>query len=141
MIARYCVIIAACIAVSGISVWTGNILLSRLSFLTVRDVRRELYSKLLTAPLSEIERRSRGDLMTRMTAFGENLSDGLYQGIMQLSAGAVTLLMTIVCMYVMNWAVATIVVLAHARIRVRFGGDSQAQPHGSSPGRARIWKR
>ena len=111
MIARYCVIIAACIAVSGISVWTGNILLSRLSFLTVRDVRRELYSKLLTAPLSEIERRSRGDLMTRMTAFGENLSDGLYQGIMQLSAGAVTLLMTIVCMYVMNWAVATIVVL------------------------------
>ncbi len=111
MIARYCVIIAACVAASGISVWTGNILLSRLSFLTVRDVRRELYAKLLSLPLSEIERHSRGDLMTRMTTFGENLSDGLYQGIMQLSAGLVTLLVTIVCMYVMNWAVATIVVL------------------------------
>lgn len=111
MIARYCVIIAACVAASGISVWTGNILLSRLSFLTVRDVRRELYSKLLSLPLSSIEKHSRGDLMTRMTTFGENLSDGLYQGIMQLSAGLVTLMMTIVCMYVMNWAVASVVVL------------------------------
>lgn len=111
VIARYCVIIAACVAISGISVWTGNILLSRLSFLTVRDIRRELFDKLLSLPLSRIERHSRGDLMTRMTAFGENLSDGLYQGIMQLSAGLVTLLMTIVCMYVMNWAVATLVVL------------------------------
>lgn len=111
VITRYCVIIAACVAISGISVWTGNILLSRLSFLTVRDIRRELFDKLLSLPLSRIERHSRGDLMTRMTAFGENLSDGLYQGIMQLSAGLVTLLMTIVCMYVMNWAVATLVVL------------------------------
>ena len=111
MIARYCVIIAACVAASGVAVWTGNILLSRLAFLTVRDVRAELFGKLLSVPLSVIERHSRGDLMTRMTTFGENLSDGLYQGIMQLSAGIVTLIMTIVCMYVMNWAVATLVVL------------------------------
>ena len=111
MITRYCVIIAACVAVSGISVWTGNILLSRLAFLTVRDIRARLFGKLLTLPLSDIERHSRGDLMTRMTTFGENLSDGLYQGIMQLSAGVVTLAMTIACMYVMNWAIATLVVM------------------------------
>ena len=110
-IARYCVIIGACVAASGIGVWAGNILLSKLSFVTVMDIRRELYDKLLSVPLAEIEKHSRGDLMTRMTAFGENLSDGMYQGIMQLSAGLVTLLMTIVCMYVMNWAVATLVVL------------------------------
>ncbi len=110
MIGRYCIIIAACVTLSGALVWSGNILLSKLAFMTVRDVRRELYEKLLTLPLAEIDGRSRGDLMARMSTFGENLSDGLYQGLLQLSSGAITLAVTLVCMYTLNWAVATTVV-------------------------------
>ena len=111
MITRYCVIITACVTASGVLVWCGNVLLSNLAYLTVRDLRKRLFSKLLTLPLSVIERHSRGDLMNRMSTFGENLSDGLYQGVLQLSAGAVTLLVTLVCMYTLNWAVATLIVL------------------------------
>ncbi len=110
MIGRYCVGIAAFIAASGAAVWSGNLLLNKLAFSTIRDIRKELFGKLLTLPLARIEKHSRGDLMTRMSAFGENLSDGLYQGIMQLSAGAVTLIATLVCMFTLNWAVATVVV-------------------------------
>lgn len=111
MITRYCVIITACVTASGVLVWCGNVLLSNLAYLTVRDLRKRLFSKLLTLPLSVIERHSRGDLMNRMSTFGENLSDGLYQGVLQLSAGAVTLLVTLVCMYTLNWAVTTLIVL------------------------------
>ena len=109
-IGRYCAAIAACVAASGISVWSGNLLLNKLAFSTIRDIRRELFAKILALPLARIEKHSRGDLMTRMSAFGENLSDGLYQGIMQLSAGAVTLTATLVCMFTLNWAIAAIVV-------------------------------
>lgn len=110
-VARYCVIITACMSASGLLVWSGNALLSSLAFLTIRDIREELFGKLLSLPLAAIEKRSRGDLMNRMTTFGENLSDGLYQGVLQLSAGAVTLAVTLICMYTLNWAVATIIVL------------------------------
>ena len=110
-VARYCIIITACMSASGLLVWSGNALLSSLSYLTIRDIREELFGKLLSLPLAAIEKHSRGDLMNRMTTFGENLSDGLYQGVLQLSAGAVTLLVTLVCMYTLNWSVATIIVL------------------------------
>lgn len=110
MIGRYCAGIAACIAASGAATWSGNLLLNKLAFSTIRDIRKELFGKLLTLPLADIEKHNRGDLMTRMSTFGENLSDGLYQGIMQLSAGAVTLIATLICMFVLNWAVAAVVV-------------------------------
>lgn len=110
MIGRYCAGIAACIAASGAATWSGNLLLNKLAFSTIRDIRKELYGKLLTLPLAQIEKHNRGDLMTRMSTFGENLSDGLYQGIMQLSAGAVTLIATLVCMFALNWAIAAVVV-------------------------------
>lgn len=109
-IALYCTVITACVSASGLLVWGGNLLLSHLAFLTVRDIREELFGKLLTLPLSVVERHSRGDLMNRMCTFGENLSDGLYQCILQLSAGAVTLTVTVVCMYLLNWAIATVIV-------------------------------
>lgn len=110
-VGRYCVIVTACVSASGLLVWSGNALLSSLAYLTIRDIRKELFGKLLSLPLGQIEKRSRGDLMNRMTTFGENLSDGLYQGVLQLSAGAVTLIVTIVCMYTLNWAIATVIVL------------------------------
>ncbi len=106
----YCAVIASATCLAGAFTWGGNVLLSTLCFTTVRDIRMDLYAKLLTLPLSEIEGYSRGDLMSRMTTMGENLSDGLYQLIMQLSSGAVTMIVTIVCMYILNWAVATVIV-------------------------------
>ena len=110
LVARYCVVAAACVTASGVLVWLGNVLLSVLAYLTARDVRVALFRKLLSVPMPAVEKYSRGDLMMRMSTFGENLTDGLYQGVLQLSAGAVTLLVTVVCMYTLNWAMATIIV-------------------------------
>lgn len=109
-IAGYAVLCASFIFTSGILVWLSNILLSRLSFVIVRDVRQQLFGKLLSLPLSYLDGKTRGDLMMRMTGFGENLSDGIYQGIMQLSSGVVTLIVTIVCMFMLNWIVSLVVI-------------------------------
>lgn len=110
VIGRYAVMCAAFIGTGGVLVWLANILLSRLAYVTVRGIRTELFGKLLSLPLSYLDGKSRGDIMMRMTGFGENLSDGIYQGVLQLSSGAVTLTVTIVCMFMLNWIVALVVI-------------------------------
>ena len=110
LIFRYAFITGALISLSGVFTWSANILLSRMSFHIVRDIRKELFSKLLSLPLSNIDTKSRGDLMARMSAFGENLSEGIYQGVMQLSSGIITLAVTMICMFFLNWIVALVVI-------------------------------
>ena len=110
LIGTYSVITAALVCASGILVWLSNILLSKLSFVMVRDIRNELFGKLLTLPLSYIDTKSRGDIMMRMTTFGENLSEGVYQGVMHLSSGIVALVVTVCLMFMLNWIVSLVVI-------------------------------
>lgn len=110
-IPTYCIVTLACVCGSGMFMWTGNVFLYKLSFNTVRDIRVDLFGKLLSLPLVKIDGYSRGDLMSRMTTFGENVSDGIYQCVLQISSGAVTLIVTLVCMYLLNWVVATVILL------------------------------
>lgn len=109
-IARYAAFAATSAALSGFFIWLSNLLLSGAAIRMTKDVRSELFGKLLTVSMAKLDRYSRGDLMARMTAFGESLSDGVYQGVMQLSSGVVTLAVTIILMFTLNWAVSLVVI-------------------------------
>ena len=102
------------IAVAGVSVcqWTMTYFVNVLSYNTVRDLRRELFRKFNSVPLSTIDNNPHGDLISRVINDVDAVGDGLTQLFLQLFSGAVTILGTLLFMLGIDWRIAlTVVVL------------------------------
>jgi ATP-binding cassette subfamily B protein len=84
---------------------------------TVRDLRDDLFGKLQTLPLRTFDRRSHGDLMSRLTNDVENVNLVLSDSLTQLVAGVLTMIGVVVTMVALNpmltiVSIATISVLS-----------------------------
>lgn len=102
-------IIAAAIG-AGAS-WLMNLCTNKITYLTVRDIRRRAFEKLQAVPLSYIDAHPHGDLISRMITDTDQISDGLLMGFTQLFTGIVTILGTLVFMLSINPWITLIVVL------------------------------
>ena len=67
--------------------WLMNLCTNKITYLTVRDIRRTAFGKLLTVPLSYIDSHPHGDLISRMITDTDQISDGLLMGFTQLFTG------------------------------------------------------
>ena len=101
--------IAAALA-AGAS-WLMNLCTNKLTYHTVRDIRRQVFGKLQRVPLSYIDSVPHGDLISRMIADTDQISDGLLMGFTQLFTGIVTILGTLGFMLSINLWITLIVVL------------------------------
>ena len=101
--------IAAAIA-AGAS-WLMNLCTNKLTYHTVRDIRRQVFGKLQRVPLSYIDSKPHGDLISRMIADTDQISDGLLMGFTQLFTGIVTILGTLGFMLSINLWITLIVVV------------------------------
>lgn len=95
-------------AVAGVSVcqWLMNYLVNLVSFKTVRDLRRAVFRKLNSVPLSYIDTHGHGDLISRVINDVDAVGDGLTQLILQLFSGVVTIIGTLVFMLMTDWRIA-----------------------------------
>lgn len=91
--------------------WLMNLCTNRITYLTVRDIRRTAFEKLQSVPLSYIDSNSHGDLISRMITDADQISDGLLMGFTQLFTGIVTILGTLCFMLSINPWITLIVVL------------------------------
>lgn len=91
--------------------WLMNLCTNRITYLTVRDIRRTAFEKLQFVPLSYIDSNSHGDLISRMITDADQISDGLLMGFTQLFTGIVTILGTLCFMLSINPWITLIVVL------------------------------
>lgn len=91
--------------------WLMNLCTNRITYLTVRDIRRTAFEKLQAVPLSYIDSNSHGDLISRMITDADQISDGLLMGFTQLFTGIVTILGTLCFMLSINPWITLIVVL------------------------------
>lgn len=71
---------------------------ARLSQSIIRRLRRDLFGKINTLPLSYIDRHSHGDLMSRMTNDADNIANVISTSLGAMFAGVLTLLGTAVVM-------------------------------------------
>lgn len=83
------------VAVAALFQWLVSLCTNKVSYRTIRDIRRDAFDKLNRVPLKVIDGSSRGDLMTRVGADTEQISDGLIQGFTQLFTGIVTVVGTL----------------------------------------------
>ncbi len=74
-----------------------------------RDIRGDAFSHLHRLPLSYIDSHPHGDIVSRIITDADQVSDGLLLGFTQLFTGVVTIIGTLVSMFLVNWIVALVV--------------------------------
>ena len=103
--------LAAAAALAAGASWSMSLCTNKLTYLTVRDIRRQVFGKLQRVPLSYIDSIPHGDLISRMIADTDQISDGLLMGFTQLFTGIVTILGTLGFMLSINFWITLIVVV------------------------------
>ncbi len=98
-------------AVGGVTLfqWLMNYLVNLVSFKTVRDLRRAVFRKFNSVPLSYIDSNAHGDLISRVINDIDAVGDGLSQFFLQLFAGVVTIIGTLVFMLLTDWRIGLVV--------------------------------
>ena len=103
------------IAISVLLTAVFNYLLVRASnkmtYEITRDLRTELFKQYQVLPLSYIDSHTHGDMMSRMIADIDQISDGLLQGFTNLFGGIATIIGTIGFMLYVNVKLALIVIV------------------------------
>ena len=101
-------IAAASVGVSSCQ-WLMNYLVNVISFRVGRDLRRDVFRKLNTVPLSYIDTHPHGDLISRVINDVDAVGDGLTQICLQLFSGIVTIIGTLIFMLAIDWRIAIVV--------------------------------
>lgn len=91
--------------------WLMSLCINRVSYFTVRDMRRDAYNKVNNVPLSYIDSTAHGDIISRIINDIDAVGDGLLQGVTQLFSGIITILGTLGFMVAINFKIALVVVL------------------------------
>jgi len=105
------VILGGVVVFSGLFQWLMSLCTNKLAFLTVRDLRADVFAKLERVPLKYIDGSTKGELTSRVINDVEIISDGLLQGFTQFFSGVITILGTLVFMMFINFKIAIVVVL------------------------------
>lgn len=95
---------------SGISGWLMSILGNRMSYGVVRNIRSRAIRHIQKLPLSYLDQHSSGDIVSRIIADADILSDGLLLGFTQLFSGMVTIVVTLIFMFSRNFWITLLVI-------------------------------
>ncbi len=102
--------IAICIVVSNLFGYLYEYLMSIVSEGFILDLRKETFNKLTYLPLSYIDNKRQGDLVSLLISDIEQVSNGLLQGFKQLYRGIIMIIATLGFMFYIKWQIALIVV-------------------------------
>ena len=102
---------AMVIGVTALAQWGMNICNNKLTYQIVQDIRNEAFAKLEILPLKYIDRKSSGEIVSRIIADVDQFADGLLMGFTQLFTGVITILGTIGFMLSVNVGITFVVLL------------------------------
>ena len=103
--------LAVFIGGSTIFQWLMSYSTNKITFLTIKDLRSQVFNKLNIVPFEEIDRTPHGNIINTMVNDIDIISDGLLQGFTQLFSGIMTILGTIGFMLSINLGIGIMVVV------------------------------
>ena len=103
--------ILVALLLAGVSQYFTTTLNTKIANYTVRDMRSDAFDTIQTVPISYIDSRETGDIVSRIISDAEQFSDGLILGFQNLFTGVVTILGTLCFMFTINVWIALIVVV------------------------------
>lgn len=105
-VCSYFIAVGVTVALIALAQWFMNVVNNRVVYDVVRDVREEEFAHLQNLPISYIDSHSYGDVVSRCVADVDQFADGLLMGFTQLFTGVITIMGTLVLMFVYNWIIA-----------------------------------
>lgn len=97
---------------SALATWIMNLFNNRMTFRIVQDIRSKSIKHIQKLPLSYLDSHSTGDIVSRIIADADILSDGLLLGFTQLFSGVITIIATLIFMFSKNfWITIMVIVL------------------------------
>lgn len=99
------------IAITALTQWIMNICNNHITYHVTRNIRNEAIEKIESLPLSYIDKQSYGDIVSRVIADVNQLSDGLLMGFTQFFTGVMTIVGTLCFMLRINSLITLVVVL------------------------------
>ena len=99
-----------CVILASTSLWIMNLLNNKMTYHIVQDIRLQAMEHIQKLPLSYIDKHSTGDIVSRIIADTDILSDGLLLGFSQLFSGIVTIIATLFFMFSKNVVISIMVI-------------------------------
>ena len=99
------------LAAASLASWGMNLINNRLAYQTVQDIRGRAIRQIQVLPLAYLDSHSTGDIVQRVIADTDQLSDGLLLGFQQLFSGVITIIMTLVFMFSKNLEITLLVLV------------------------------
>ena len=103
--------IGAAVLVTAFLQWIINVLNNRMTYGIVKNIRHEAFVKIQNFPLSAIDSRPTGEIVSRVITDVDQFADGLLLGFTQFFVGILTIVGTLVFMFAISPAISLIVVL------------------------------
>ena len=95
---------------SGLTGWVMSVINNRMTYRVVQDIRAQSIRHIQRLPLSYLDKHSSGDIVSRIIADADILSDGLLLGFSQLFSGIVTIVVTLIFMFSKNFWITLLVI-------------------------------
>lgn len=86
------------VIVSAAATWMMGLINNKLTYRTVQDIREKAIRQLQLLPLSYLDQHPSGDIVSRIIADTDQLSDGLLLSFSQLFSGLITIVATLAFM-------------------------------------------
>ena len=103
--------IIICAGASGVTSWVMSVINNRMAYRVTQDVRSQAIAHVQHLPLAYLDKHSTGDIVSRIIADADILSDGLLLGFTQLFSGVVTIVFTLIFMFSKNVWITLFVLL------------------------------
>ena len=99
------------IAAAAVTQWIMSVFNNKITYNIVRDIRTDAFNHMESLPLSYIDGKSYGDVVSRVVADIDQFADGLLMGFSQLFTGVITIIGTVIFMFSVNVRISLVVIL------------------------------
>jgi len=99
------------IIINAIAQWIMNVCNNRMTYHIVMDIRKDAFQKIERLPLSYIDSKSHGDIVSRVIADVDTFAEGLLMGFTQLFTGVATIVGTLLFMLTLDFKITLVVVV------------------------------
>jgi len=104
-------ILTAIYVATALFTWLQTFMMVRVSLETIRNLRQDLFNKLHTLSLKFFDKRTHGDLMSRVTNDIDTLNNALSQSVIQILSSILMISGVAIAMFSLNWVLAIVTLL------------------------------
>lgn len=111
MVLKFSGILLIVYILNALFTWGMTVFTNILSNRTIEKMRSDAFMSISRLPLKFFDNHSHGDIISRLTNDVDAVSEGLLQGITQFFSGLVTVIGSLVIMFMLNWRITLCIIV------------------------------